>query len=143
MRSVLVSFGLLSVFMLVSSLPLGPATLEKRQYFKRVVDVMSNNADCLNTDVTNRIPVIGGVNTNQASFLVQNVENLSDTPSESVDAYTIAFGIRTRIHVESIRNFSAQETTAQIICDAGFKTVGKVYEDLTFGVVAIHSDYNI
>ncbi|KAG0734371.1 hypothetical protein G6F33_009732 [Rhizopus arrhizus] len=33
MRSVLVSFGLLSVFMLVSSLPLGPATLEKRQGF--------------------------------------------------------------------------------------------------------------
>ena len=32
MRSVLVSFGLLSVFMLVSSLPLGPATLEKRQF---------------------------------------------------------------------------------------------------------------
>ncbi|KAG1135541.1 hypothetical protein G6F37_012741 [Rhizopus arrhizus] len=31
MRSVLVSFGLLSIFMLVSSLPLGPATLEKRQ----------------------------------------------------------------------------------------------------------------
>ncbi|EIE88957.1 hypothetical protein G6F46_003916 [Rhizopus delemar] len=31
MRSVLVIFGLLSAFMLVSSLPLGPATLEKRQ----------------------------------------------------------------------------------------------------------------
>ncbi|KAG1036376.1 hypothetical protein G6F43_013061 [Rhizopus delemar] len=31
MRSVLVIFGLLSVFMLVFSLPLGPATLEKRQ----------------------------------------------------------------------------------------------------------------
>ena len=30
MRSVLVFFGLLSAFMLVSSLPLGPATLEKR-----------------------------------------------------------------------------------------------------------------
>ncbi|KAG1386861.1 hypothetical protein G6F58_013754 [Rhizopus delemar] len=30
MRSLLVSFGLLSVFMLVSSLPLAPATLEKR-----------------------------------------------------------------------------------------------------------------
>ena len=30
MRSILVFFGLLSVFMLVSSLPLGPATLEKR-----------------------------------------------------------------------------------------------------------------
>jgi hypothetical protein len=31
MRSVLIFFGLLSAFMLVSSLPLGPATLEKRQ----------------------------------------------------------------------------------------------------------------
>ena len=31
MRSFLVFFGLLSAFMLVSSLPLGPATLEKRQ----------------------------------------------------------------------------------------------------------------
>jgi hypothetical protein len=30
MRSVFVFFGLLSAFMLVSSLPLGPATLEKR-----------------------------------------------------------------------------------------------------------------
>ncbi|KAG1142244.1 hypothetical protein G6F37_011551 [Rhizopus arrhizus] len=80
---------------------------------------------------------------NQASFLVQNVENLSDIPSESVDAYTIAFGIRTRIHVESIHKFSPQEKIVQIICDAGFKTVGKVYEDLTFGVVAIHSDYKI
>ncbi|EIE88939.1 hypothetical protein G6F46_008006 [Rhizopus delemar] len=31
MHSVLVIFGLLSVFMLVSSLPLGPSILEKRQ----------------------------------------------------------------------------------------------------------------
>ncbi|EIE90605.1 hypothetical protein RO3G_15316 [Rhizopus delemar RA 99-880] len=31
MRSVLVIFGLLSAFMFVSSLPLGPATLEERQ----------------------------------------------------------------------------------------------------------------
>ncbi|KAG0778139.1 hypothetical protein G6F22_011414 [Rhizopus arrhizus] len=66
MRSVLVSFGLLSVFMLVSSLPLGPATLEKRQYFNDGIDVMSGNTDCLNTDITNRIPGIGGVNSNGA-----------------------------------------------------------------------------
>ena len=46
MRSVLVSFGLLSVFILVSSLPLGPATLEKRQIFDPN-DPFSNSLDAL------------------------------------------------------------------------------------------------
>lgn len=45
--------------------------------------------------------------------------------------------------VESIRKFPPQEQFAQIIRDAGFKTVGKGYEDLTFGVAAIHSGYKI
>ncbi|KAI8968412.1 UbiE/COQ5 methyltransferase [Mycotypha africana] len=142
-------------------------------------------------------------NTNQASFLVQNAENLTDIPSESVDVYTIAFGIRNCTHVdrvvkeayrvlkkggrfmclefsrvdnpligklydiysfdvipaigqviagdrdsyqylvESIRKFPPQEKFAEIIRDAGFKTVGKGYEDLTFGVAAIHSGFKI
>ncbi|KAG1145145.1 hypothetical protein G6F37_005843 [Rhizopus arrhizus] len=47
MRSVLVFFGLFSAFMLVSSLPLGSATLEKRQ----VPDPKA---------ITGGLPVIGG-----------------------------------------------------------------------------------
>ncbi|KAI7902158.1 UbiE/COQ5 methyltransferase [Cokeromyces recurvatus] len=142
-------------------------------------------------------------NTNQASFLVQNAEHLDDIPNESVDVYTIAFGIRNCTHidrvvkeayrvlkkggrfmclefskvdnpivgklydiysfdvipalgqviagdrdsyqylVESIRKFPPQEEFAQIIRDAGFKTIGKGYEDLTFGVAAIHSGFKI
>lgn len=45
--------------------------------------------------------------------------------------------------VESIRKFYSQEEFAQIIRDAGFKTIGKGYEDLTFGVAAIHSGFKI
>ncbi|GAN08311.1 conserved hypothetical protein [Mucor ambiguus] len=119
--------------------------------------------------------------TNQASFLVQNAEHLDEIPDESVDVYTIAFGIRNCTHVdrvvkeahrvfydiysfdiipalgqaiagdrdsyqylvESIRKFPPQEEFAQIIRDAGFKTIGKGYEDLTFGVAAIHSGFKI
>ncbi|KAI9283319.1 UbiE/COQ5 methyltransferase [Sporodiniella umbellata] len=141
--------------------------------------------------------------TNQASFLVQNAENLTDIPDESVDVYTIAFGIRNCTHVdrvvkeayrvlkkggrfmclefskvdnpligkvydfysfdvipalgeviagdrasyqylvESIRKFYTQEEFAQIIREAGFKTIGNGYEDLTFGVAAIHSGFKI
>ncbi|KAJ2679839.1 2-hexaprenyl-6-methoxy-1,4-benzoquinone methyltransferase [Coemansia sp. RSA 1285] len=43
--------------------------------------------------------------------------------------------------VESIRRFPAQDDFAQIIRDAGFTTIGKGYENLTFGTVAIHSGY--
>ncbi|KAF7728811.1 2-hexaprenyl-6-methoxy-1,4-benzoquinone methyltransferase [Apophysomyces ossiformis] len=142
-------------------------------------------------------------NTNQARFLVQNAEHLDDIPDESVDVYTIAFGIRNCTHVdkvvkeayrvlkpggrfmclefsrvdnpvigklydiysfdiipalgqiiandrdsyqylvESIRKFPPQEEFAQMISDAGFATVGKGYEDLTFGVASIHSGYKI
>jgi 2-methoxy-6-polyprenyl-1,4-benzoquinol methylase len=45
--------------------------------------------------------------------------------------------------VESIRKFYSQEDFAQLIRDAGFKTIGKGYDDLTFGVAAIHSGYKI
>ncbi|KAI9316106.1 UbiE/COQ5 methyltransferase [Dichotomocladium elegans] len=142
-------------------------------------------------------------NTNQTEFKVQNAEKLVDIPDESVDVYTIAFGIRNCTHVdrvvkeayrvlkpggrfmclefsrvdnplvgkiydmysfdvipilgeviakdrdsyqylvESIRKFPPQEEFAQIIRDAGFSTVGKGYEDLTFGVAAIHSGYKL
>ncbi|KAJ1723090.1 2-hexaprenyl-6-methoxy-1,4-benzoquinone methyltransferase [Coemansia erecta] len=43
--------------------------------------------------------------------------------------------------VESIRRFPPQDEFAQIIRDAGFTTIGKGYENLTFGTVAIHSGY--
>ncbi|KAJ1736173.1 2-hexaprenyl-6-methoxy-1,4-benzoquinone methyltransferase [Coemansia biformis] len=43
--------------------------------------------------------------------------------------------------VESIRRFPPQDGFAQIIRDAGFATIGKGYENLTFGTVAIHSGY--
>ncbi|ORY05444.1 ubiquinone/menaquinone [Basidiobolus meristosporus CBS 931.73] len=41
--------------------------------------------------------------------------------------------------VESIRKFPDQKTFAQMIRNAGFTTVGDGYENLTFGVAAIHS----
>eukprot|EP01112_Ceratiomyxa_fruticulosa_P001179 TRINITY_DN1117_c0_g1_i10.p1 TRINITY_DN1117_c0_g1~~TRINITY_DN1117_c0_g1_i10.p1 ORF type:complete len:319 (+),score=54.24 TRINITY_DN1117_c0_g1_i10:433-1389(+) len=43
--------------------------------------------------------------------------------------------------VESIRKFPNQETFASLIEQAGFKMV--TYEDLTFGVVAIHSGWKL
>lgn len=158
---------------------------------------------------------------------MQNAEDLADIPDESVDVYTIAFGIRNCTHVdrvvkeahrvlkrggrfmclefshvenpvvskyvhfeaivtyskfaalngqfafsriydfysfdvipalgqmiandrdsyqylvESIRQFPTQPAFAKIIRDAGFSTVGKGWEDLTFGVAAIHSGFKI
>lgn len=41
--------------------------------------------------------------------------------------------------VESIENFPSQEEFAQMIRDAGFTTNGNGYENLTFGVAAIHT----
>ncbi|KAJ1857344.1 2-hexaprenyl-6-methoxy-1,4-benzoquinone methyltransferase [Coemansia sp. RSA 638] len=43
--------------------------------------------------------------------------------------------------VESIRKFPAQNEFAQIIRNEGFTTIGKGYENLTFGTVAIHTGY--
>lgn len=43
--------------------------------------------------------------------------------------------------VESIRKFPNQETFAQMIAEAGFEVVD--YENLTFGVSAIHSGYKL
>ncbi|KAJ3081769.1 2-hexaprenyl-6-methoxy-1,4-benzoquinone methyltransferase [Quaeritorhiza haematococci] len=45
--------------------------------------------------------------------------------------------------VESIRKFPPQPQFAQMIKDAGFSIVGKGWEDLTFGVAAIHSGWKI
>ncbi|KAJ3393470.1 2-hexaprenyl-6-methoxy-1,4-benzoquinone methyltransferase [Entophlyctis sp. JEL0112] len=45
--------------------------------------------------------------------------------------------------VESIRKFPPQPKFASMIKDAGFKVVGKGWEDLTFGVAAIHSGFKI
>ncbi|RUP47042.1 ubiquinone/menaquinone biosynthesis methyltransferase ubiE [Jimgerdemannia flammicorona] len=141
--------------------------------------------------------------TDQVSFLVQNAEHLDDVPSDSVDVYTIAFGIRNCTHVdrvlreahrvlrkggrfmclefgkvenpvvekiyslysfeviptigqlvandrdsyqylvESIRKFPPQSVFADMIRDAGFTTVGRGWEDLTFGVAAVHSGFKL
>lgn len=43
--------------------------------------------------------------------------------------------------VESIRKFPNQETFAEMVADAGFEVVE--YENLTFGVTAIHSGYKL
>ncbi|RUS14765.1 ubiE/COQ5 methyltransferase family-domain-containing protein, partial [Endogone sp. FLAS-F59071] len=40
--------------------------------------------------------------TGQASFLVQNAERLEDVASDSVDVYTIAFGIRNCTHIDRV-----------------------------------------
>ncbi|KAJ3257346.1 2-hexaprenyl-6-methoxy-1,4-benzoquinone methyltransferase [Boothiomyces macroporosus] len=45
--------------------------------------------------------------------------------------------------VESIRKFPKQTEFAEMIRNAGFKTVGDGYENLTFGVAAIHSGYKL
>lgn len=45
--------------------------------------------------------------------------------------------------VESIRKFPLQEDFAEMIRKAGFKTFGEGYENLTFGVAAIHSGFKI
>ncbi|KAG0732135.1 hypothetical protein G6F57_021450 [Rhizopus arrhizus] len=54
MHSFLVFFGLLSAFMLISSLPLGPATLEKRQ-------LPDTSAIAGGLPATGGLPVIGGL----------------------------------------------------------------------------------
>ena len=43
--------------------------------------------------------------------------------------------------VESIRNFPQQETFKDMIREAGFKAVS--YQNLTFGVVAVHSGFKL
>ncbi|KAL2916422.1 hypothetical protein HK105_204178 [Polyrhizophydium stewartii] len=137
------------------------------------------------------------------SFHEGNAEHLVDIPDASVDAYTIAFGIRnctnvdqvvreayrvlkpggrftclefSSVHnplirgvydlysfqvipvlgqlvandrasyeylVESIRKFPPQIEFARMIQDAGFTVVGQGWEDLTFGVAAIHSGFKV
>jgi 2-methoxy-6-polyprenyl-1,4-benzoquinol methylase len=45
--------------------------------------------------------------------------------------------------VESIRKFPPQEEFAGMIRAAGFTTLGKGYEDMTLGVVAMHTGWKI
>ena len=45
--------------------------------------------------------------------------------------------------VESIRQFPDQKTFATMIRKAGFATVDEGYENLTFGVAAIHSGFKV
>lgn len=45
--------------------------------------------------------------------------------------------------VESIRKFPPQEEFKTMIEDAGFRVLGKGWEDLSFGAVAIHSGWKI
>ncbi|KAH9259840.1 hypothetical protein BASA82_001223, partial [Batrachochytrium salamandrivorans] len=137
------------------------------------------------------------------SFQEANAENLDMIPDSSVDAYTIAFGIRNCTHidkvvseayrvlkpggrfmclefssvqnpvvrsvydlysfqmipllgelvandrasyeylVESIRKFPSQIEFAKMIQQTGFTVVGQGWEDLTFGVAAIHSGFKL
>jgi 2-methoxy-6-polyprenyl-1,4-benzoquinol methylase len=48
------------------------------------------------------LPLILSSIANQVSFLVQNAEDLADIPDESVDVYTIAFGIRNCTHIDRV-----------------------------------------
>ncbi|TPX65207.1 demethylmenaquinone methyltransferase [Spizellomyces sp. 'palustris'] len=137
------------------------------------------------------------------AFTEGNAERLEGIEDASVDAYTIAFGIRNCTHVdrvlreayrvlkpggrfmclefgsvenpvvarmydlysfhliptmggliandresyqylvESIRKFPPQPVFANMIKEAGFKVVGNGWEDLTFGVAAIHSGFKL
>ncbi|KAJ3415676.1 2-hexaprenyl-6-methoxy-1,4-benzoquinone methyltransferase [Chytridiales sp. JEL 0842] len=169
----------------------------------------SNNANVTVVDINpsmlqvgrERAPAFGYGNSPQISFQEGNAESLENIPSESVDAYTIAFGIRNCTHVdkvleeayrvlkpggrfmclefghvdtpivkniydiysfeiipflggviandkesyqylvESIRKFPRQTDFANMIRKAGFQVRGKGWEDLTFGVAAIHSGF--
>ncbi|KAI8621071.1 ubiE/COQ5 methyltransferase family-domain-containing protein [Chytriomyces sp. MP71] len=150
-----------------------------------------------------RSEALGYTATGKISFQEGNAENLVDIPDASVDAYTIAFGIRNCTHVdrvvaeayrvlkpggrfsvlefghvdnplvksiydvysfqviprlgqavagdaesyqylvESIRRFPPQPVFARMIRDAGFSVVGQGWEDLTFGVAAIHTGFKL
>ena len=45
--------------------------------------------------------------------------------------------------VESIRQFPSQEQFAEMVKNAGFTIVGKGWEDLTFGIAALHSGFKL
>lgn len=45
--------------------------------------------------------------------------------------------------VKSIRKFPKQEKLAEMIRKAGFVTIDKGWEDLSFGIAAIHTGYKI
>jgi 2-methoxy-6-polyprenyl-1,4-benzoquinol methylase len=137
-------------------------------------------------------------NSPRLSWLVANAEKLDTVPSNSVDLYTVAFGIRNFTNkdaalgeayrvlkpggvfaclefsgvtnplldavykrwsfgaipligqlvtgdrasyqylVESIEKFPRQEQFRDMIKEAGFVVPGKGWEDLTFGIAAIH-----
>jgi 2-methoxy-6-polyprenyl-1,4-benzoquinol methylase len=45
--------------------------------------------------------------------------------------------------VESIRQFPSQEQFAEMLMNAGFTIVGDGWEDLTFGIAALHSGFKL
>lgn len=45
--------------------------------------------------------------------------------------------------VESICQFPSQEQFAKMIKDAGFTIIGDGWEDLTFGIAALHSGFKL
>ncbi|KAJ3112753.1 2-hexaprenyl-6-methoxy-1,4-benzoquinone methyltransferase [Phlyctochytrium bullatum] len=150
-----------------------------------------------------RASELGYLSTGQISFAEGNAEKLEFVEDNSVDAYTIAFGIRNCTHVdkviaeayrvlkpggrfmvlefgrvntpglsnlydlysfnvipaigglvandrdsyqylvESIRKFPPQPEFARMIEDAGFLVPEPAWEDLTFGVAAIHSGFKV
>ncbi|KAJ3217865.1 2-hexaprenyl-6-methoxy-1,4-benzoquinone methyltransferase [Dinochytrium kinnereticum] len=151
---------------------------------------------------TKLLDVAGGT-AGAISFTEGNAEDLAFVEDNSVDAYTIAFGIRNCTHidqvireahrvlkpggrfmvlefshvntpgisslydlysfnvipalggivandrdsyqylVESIRKFPPQKEFARMIQEAGFTLSGQGWEDLTFGVAAIHSGFKL
>ncbi|KAJ3043306.1 2-hexaprenyl-6-methoxy-1,4-benzoquinone methyltransferase [Rhizophlyctis rosea] len=194
----------------------GTGIFDTRDIAFRFLDYVKNTHGSSNAKVTvvdinpamlevgkERTAEFGYKNSPQISFQVGNAENLENIPDESVDAYTIAFGIRNCTHVdqvvreayrvlrpggrfmclefgsvenpvvkqiydfysfeiiprlgeavasdresyqylvESIRKFPPQPEFAKMIKDTGFTLVGRGWEDLTFGVAAIHSGFKL
>ncbi|KAI8809963.1 UbiE/COQ5 methyltransferase [Cladochytrium replicatum] len=177
----------------------------------RKVHGPSNTAKVTVVDINPDMLAVGksraaarGFRDSQITFLEGDAQLLVDIPDASIDAFTIAFGIRncTRIRdviaqahrvlkpggrfavlefcpgpsnpvlaqlydvysfnvipaigtyvaqdresyeylVESIRKFPRPDEFAQWIRDGGFTVVGKGYEELTFGVAAVHSGFKL
>ncbi|KAI9352464.1 UbiE/COQ5 methyltransferase, partial [Zopfochytrium polystomum] len=164
------------------------------------VTVVDINPDMLKVGMQ-RAEKLGYMQTGRITFQEGNAEHLSSIPDASVDAFTIAFGIRNCTHVDavvreayrvlktggrflclefgsvqnpilqsmydtysfqvirtlggliandrdsyqylvqSIRRFPPQPAFVRMIRDAGFWLPGKGWEDLTFGIAAVHSGW--
>merc|ERR1712195_254104 len=126
------------------------------------------NADMLEVGREKFTAAYGDPEANGISFMVGDAMDLHQVPDNSIDAYTISFGLRNvtdqsayqqysdmvipemgglvagdkesyRYLVESIRKMPDQDQLAAMMRGAGFDQV--IYRNLTFGVVAIHSGF--